>query len=164
METIKPFGAHRTRPSECGRPGSRLSPPAEPAVPAGGPDTPRRILVAEDDVLNRLLIVRLLEKLGHQVTVARNGREAVPLAAAEAFDLVFMDMLMPEMSGPEATRAIRRSECSTRSHLPIIALTASGDPGDRALCLAAGMDGYASKPLSSQELAATIRRFATTGG
>lgn len=173
METVESPGEPRARASKHALNYSRLRSPAASGTPGrasgetAGPGPVARtssasfkILVAEDDLLNRMLVVRLLEKLGHEVTAVRNGREAVELASTESFDLVFMDMLMPELNGPEAASAIRRLERVTRKHLPIIALTASGDPADRELCLAAGMDAYASKPLSSQELSAAIHRFA----
>ncbi len=114
-----------------------------------------RILLAEDNAVNQTLVVRLLEKWGHAVTVAGDGRAA--LAAVEkagfgGFDLVLMDVQMPELDGLEATTAIRAKEKASGGHLPIIAMTAHTMKGDRERCLAAGMDGYISKPVQAQEL------------
>jgi signal transduction histidine kinase/CheY-like chemotaxis protein len=110
------------------------------------------ILVAEDNAVNQRIIVRLLTKEGHQVTVAANGAEAVSRCLKERFDIVLMDVHMPEMDGLDATRAIRRAEASTSSHVPIIAMTACAMKGDREKCLEAGMDDYISKPPALQEL------------
>jgi two-component system sensor histidine kinase/response regulator len=117
-----------------------------------------RILVVEDNAVNQRLAVRLLEKQGHEVDVAANGREALAkLAAGPPFDLALMDVQMPEMDGLEATAAIRREEERTGRHLPILAMTAHALKGDRERCLAAGMDGYVSKPLHPEELYAGLR-------
>jgi two-component system sensor histidine kinase/response regulator len=118
-----------------------------------------RILVAEDNPINQKLASRMLEKRGYRVTLVSNGKEA--LAALEetnfqGHDLVIMDVQMPEMDGLEATAFVREKEKETGRHLPIIALTARAMKGDRELCLAAGMDGYISKPVRGQELIAAI--------
>lgn len=110
------------------------------------------ILLAEDNIVNQKLVVRLLEKHGHRVTVANNGREAVELATRENFDAILMDIQMPEMSGFEATQLIREQESGSGCHTPIIALTAHAMEGDREICLASGMDDYLSKPIKSQRL------------
>jgi len=118
-----------------------------------------RILLAEDNPVNQTLAIRLLEKRGHTVVVAGNGREALAIlakAAFSGFDLVLMDIQMPEMDGFEATAAIREKEKSSGKHLPIIALTAHAMKGDHERCLAAGMDGYVSKPIRAEELHAAI--------
>ena len=115
-----------------------------------------RILLAEDNPVNRMLTVRLLEKRGHRVTVAVDGREALDLLAKEAFDLVLMDIQMPQMDGFEATAAIREKERATGDHLPIIAITAHAMKGDRERCLEAGMDAYVSKPILIEEMFAAI--------
>ena len=107
-----------------------------------------RVLVAEDNAVNRQLVTVLLTKRGHTVVAARNGREAVSSASAEPFDLVLMDVQMPEMDGLEATRAIRSLEAVRGGHVPIIALTAHAMKGDSEKCLSAGMDGYLSKPVN----------------
>ncbi|HET8923308.1 MAG TPA: response regulator [Candidatus Acidoferrum sp.] len=111
-----------------------------------------RVLVAEDNAVNQRLIVRLLEKRGHRVVVAGNGREAVEAQEKEKFDLILMDMQMPEMDGFEATAVIREKEKNGREHVAIVALTAHAMKGDREKCLAAGMDGYLAKPIRHQEL------------
>ncbi len=124
-----------------------------------------RILVAEDNGVNQLLAARILEKRGHLVALAANGSEAVSLvekSGSSPFDLVLMDVQMPEMNGFEATRLIREKERSTDKHLPIIALTAHAMSGDRELCLAAGMDDYISKPIRAEDLFAAIARLGLT--
>jgi len=115
-----------------------------------------RILLAEDNVVNQKLARRLLEKQGHGVAIAGNGREAVEAIQKDAFDLVLMDVQMPEMDGFVATRTIRQSEAGTGRHLPIIAMTAHAMKGDEERCLEAGMDGYVSKPINAAELLAVI--------
>lgn len=113
---------------------------------------PLQILLVEDNAVNQLLALRLLEKAGHSVTVAWNGREAVTTATSGAFDLVLMDLQMPEMDGLEATAAIRQAEEGTRRRLPIVALTANALDGDRERCLQVGMDGYVTKPVRAPAL------------
>ncbi|MBV9122029.1 MAG: response regulator, partial [Planctomycetes bacterium] len=115
-----------------------------------------RILLAEDNVINQKLVVLLLRKQGHVVAVAGDGREALEVLEQQPFDLVLMDMQMPEMDGIEATAIIREKEKETGRHLPIIALTAHAMIGDRDSCLAAGMDGYVSKPFQEKELRQAI--------
>ena len=107
-------------------------------------------MLAEDNPINQKLAIRLLEKRGHSVREVLNGRDAVQVIEAESFDLVLMDIQMPEMNGFEATAAIREKEKSTGSAIPIIAMTANALKGDEELCLAAGMDGYVSKPIRTQ--------------
>jgi two-component system, sensor histidine kinase and response regulator len=111
-----------------------------------------RVLVAEDNIVNQRLIVRLLEKRGHSVQVAANGLEALQALTKARFDLVLMDMQMPGMGGIEATAAIRQSEIHSALRTPIVALTASAMPGDRDKCFAIGMDGYLTKPIRPLEL------------
>jgi PAS domain S-box-containing protein len=111
-----------------------------------------RVLLAEDNAVNRKVATRLLEKRGHQVVVTSNGKEALAALQKDTYDLVLMDVQMPEMDGLEATRTIRRLEQGTEFHQPIIALTAHAMMGDRERCLEAGMDGYLTKPLRAQEL------------
>ena len=110
------------------------------------------VLLAEDNAVNQKLAARLLEKHGHQVTVTANGREALAALDQENFDVVLMDVQMPEMDGFEATAAIRVREESTGRHLPIIAMTAHAMQGDQERCLAAGMDGYIAKPIKAQRI------------
>jgi PAS domain S-box-containing protein len=118
-----------------------------------------RILLAEDNVINRALATALLQKRGHSLVQAANGREAVEAAARETFDLIFMDVQMPEMDGLEATRRIREAEQATGRHTPIAAMTAHAMAGDRECCLAVGMDDYLSKPLQKDELLALLERI-----
>ena len=106
-----------------------------------------KVLLAEDNAVNQLLASRILESLDHHVTVVSNGREALSAAQAGRFDLIVMDVQMPEMDGFEATAAIRKLEKATGKHIPIIAMTAHAMKGDRERCLAASMDGYVSKPI-----------------
>ena len=113
---------------------------------------PLRILVAEDSPVNQKLATALLETQGHRVTVANNGKEALAALESERFDLVLMDVQMPEMDGLEATAAIRDQEKRTGVHIPIIAMTAHALKGDRERCLEAGMDEYIAKPIHAQEL------------
>ena len=118
-----------------------------------------QILLAEDNAVNQQLAVRLLGKRGHIVTVVPNGSEAVALAKKSRFDIVLMDVQMPEMDGLEATAVIRKEEESTGKHLPIIAMTAYAMEGDRERCLAAGMDGYIGKPIQAEDLIDAIENL-----
>ena len=119
---------------------------------ARDPTSVLRVLLAEDNPVNQLLASRLLEKRGHRVVVAANGREVLAALEKESYDLVLMDIQMPEMDGLEATAAIREKEKGSGIHQPVIALTAHAMKGDRERCLAGGMDGYLSKPIRLQEL------------
>jgi CheY-like chemotaxis protein len=128
-------------------------------VPAAGAGTARmlterfdRILLAEDNLVNQRLAVRMLEKRGHRVTIAANGREALEALEKNNFDLVIMDVQMPEMDGLEAVAGIRRKEMTTGGHQMGVALTAHAMKGDQERCLSAGMDGYLTKPIRPQEL------------
>ena len=118
------------------------------------------ILLAEDNAVNQLVATRLLEKRGHRVIVAANGREALAALEEGAFDLVFMDVQMPEMDGLEAVAAIRKKEQLSGKHQVVIALTAHAMKGDEQRCLAAGMDGYLTKPIRPQDLEAVLRDYA----
>jgi CheY-like chemotaxis protein len=106
------------------------------------------ILVAEDNVVNQKVLSHLLRKAGHSVEVTQDGREALAAHGERSFDLIMMDIQMPNMDGWEATRLIRKKERGTGDHIPIIALTAHALKGDRELCIDAGMDGYVTKPVS----------------
>jgi PAS domain S-box-containing protein len=120
----------------------------------------RRILLAEDNLINQKLAIRILEKRGHSIELVTNGRQAVTAFEREQFDLVLMDVQMPEMNGFEATNLIRQREQVTRTHTPILAMSAFAMKGDRERCLAAGMDEYISKPVRPHELLQIIERLA----
>jgi signal transduction histidine kinase/DNA-binding response OmpR family regulator len=139
-------------PSSPGKPAELL----EPDTIAGG--LRLRILVAEDNPVNRTVVVRLLEKRGHSVRVADNGRAALAAFEEEPFDIVLMDIQMPEMDGFEATELIRAREYILGAHIPIIAMTAHAMKGDEEKCLAAGMDGYVSKPIHPAKLFEAIEK------
>jgi len=115
-----------------------------------------RILVAEDNPVNQRVVVSMLEKMGHVPSIAPNGLEAIAMIETEIYDLVFMDVQMPEMDGLTATRQIREGEKLTGQHIPIIAMTAHAIKGDKERCLEAGMDAYISKPVSSLGIAEKI--------
>ena len=117
-----------------------------------------RVLVAEDNVVNQKVAMRMLEKLGLRVDVAANGREAVEMVKMLPYDLVFMDCHMPEMDGYEAVAAIRRRE-SGDSHTPVVAMTADAMEGYREQCLAAGMDDFITKPVKMDALVQTIKKW-----
>jgi two-component system sensor histidine kinase/response regulator len=133
-----------------------------------GRDARARVLLAEDNPINRRLVTALLEKRGHPVVTVDNGRSAVEaVMAAETagiapFEVVLMDLQMPELDGLEATAAIRNAELGTGRHIPIVALTAHAMKGDRERCLAAGMDAYLSKPIRTAELIALIDQLTGT--
>jgi two-component system sensor histidine kinase/response regulator len=122
----------------------------------GGAGSGLRILVAEDNLINRAVATGILEKAGHVLVHAANGREAVEAFSDGAFDLILMDVQMPEMDGFEATRRIRELEEATGGHIKIAAMTAHAMAGDRERCLAAGMDDYVSKPLRKEDLLRTV--------
>ena len=111
-----------------------------------------RVLVAEDNPVNRTVAHRLLSKRGHSVRVAVNGRDALAAFDEEAFDLILMDVEMPELDGFETTRLIRKREYPSGAHVPIVAMTAHAMKGDEEKCLAAGMDAYVSKPINPATL------------
>jgi CheY-like chemotaxis protein len=119
------------------------------------------ILVAEDNAVNQKLVARLLEKRGHSVEVVANGRKALGALNKRAYDLVLMDVQMPEMDGFEATREIRKREKETGLHTQIIALTAHAMKGDRERCLEAGMDAYLTKPIRAKELDDLLENYIT---
>jgi two-component system sensor histidine kinase/response regulator len=119
-----------------------------------------RLLLVEDNLVNQKLAHRLLEKMGHEVTLAVNGQEAVEAVQRKTFDVVLMDIQMPVMGGVEATQKIREWQAQTGVHIPIIAMTAHAMAGDEEKYLRAGMEGYVSKPVRSELLRAEIERFA----
>lgn len=117
-----------------------------------------KVLLAEDNLVNQRLAVRLLKKMGHQVVVAETGREALDALRTLNFDLILMDVQMPEMDGFEATREVRKREQGRQEHIPVIAMTAHAMNGDRESCLNAGMDDYVAKPINREELRQAIER------
>jgi CheY-like chemotaxis protein len=112
------------------------------------------------NAVNQRLILRLLERRGHQVTLAQTGVEAVAACQGTSFDIVFMDLQMPEMGGLDATAAIRQREQATGGHVSIVAMTAHAMKGDRERCLESGMDGYLAKPVKTSELDAVLSTVA----
>lgn len=120
-----------------------------------------RILVADDNLVNRKVVHKMLEKKGHEVISVEDGREALDTTENRMVDLILMDVQMPVMNGLEATAAIRKREENSRTHTPIIALTAHAMKGDREKCLESGMDDYISKPINPKELFATMDRVIT---
>ena len=143
--------------------------PATPGLPfaslttataaAGAAIGTYEILVAEDNLVNQKLALRLLEKRGHTVTVAKNGMEVLALLELRSFDLILMDVQMPVLDGVEAALEIRRHEQTTGLHIPIFAVTANAMKGDRERYLASGMDGYLAKPISPARLDALLAQF-----
>ena len=132
--------------------------PERPDPSAGRQLSGLSILLAEDNAVNRQLALRLLQKQGHQVTCAADGAEVLVLLESSVFDLVLMDVEMPNLNGIQASEAIREREKETGAHIPIIAMTAHVMKGDEQRCLAAGMDAYLSKPIRPSDLANTIRK------
>jgi signal transduction histidine kinase/CheY-like chemotaxis protein len=146
----------RAEPHVAGRPAHGAAPQDAKSSRA------LRILVAEDNRVNQALCEKLLKRCGHEVIIANNGREAVNHHASSQFDVILMDIQMPEMGGFEATERIRKREAKSGGHIPIVALTAHAMVGDRERCLANGMDAYLSKPLARDELMRTLE--AVTSG
>jgi CheY-like chemotaxis protein len=149
METVRNALANRN---------ARDQQPAAPAVTPVRAATALRVLVAEDNTVNQKLTQHLLTRRGHNPVIVGNGRAAVDALNREAFDLVLMDLQMPEMDGFEATAAIRARERTTGTRVGIVALTAHAMEGDRQRCLDADMDGYVSKPIKAVELFEVIDR------
>ena len=144
------------------------APDVDPVGPqrSSAPIRPLRILAAEDNLINQTLVMRLLQRVGHHVDCAETGLEALRALDLEPYDLVLMDLQMPELDGIEATRRIREREATAgrsgpqqASHIPIIALTAHAMKGDREACLAAGMDDYLTKPINLSDILAAIERL-----
>jgi CheY-like chemotaxis protein len=159
---VKPVGQHALLDAIRRAIGSRVSAEKAPVAPDVTPMRAARrlrVLVAEDNPVNQKLAQHLLERRGHTPIVVTNGREAVTAASGDRFDLILMDLQMPEMDGFEATSLIRTHERETRiARVPIIALTAHAMQGDRQRCLDAEMDGYVAKPIKPVELFEVIDR------
>jgi len=128
-----------------------------PDISKSGPKL--NILVAEDQPINQRIIVQLLGKRGWEVTTANNGLEAMHKAHAQSFDLILMDVMMPEMDGFESTRLIRQDADGKNFRTPIIALTANAMKGDKEQCIAAGMNDYISKPINPEEVFQTLEKY-----
>ena len=145
------------QPTITNQPAVKLTqqPKSQPSEPYSG----AHILLAEDNTVNQKLAIRLLERFGYKVTLAENGLQAVAAAEKQQFDLVLMDVQMPEMGGFEATAIIRDRELLQNRHTPIIAMTAHALQGDREKCLEARMDDYLSKPIRADQLKAMIEKF-----
>jgi signal transduction histidine kinase/CheY-like chemotaxis protein len=131
-------------------------------MPTDLPERRLRVLLAEDNVVNQRLAAGLLARRGHKITIAGNGRLALEELEKQKFDIILMDVQMPEMGGFEATGAIRAQELSTGGHMPIVAMTAHAMKGDRERCLEAGMDEYVTKPLDPRSLCTIVERVAVT--
>jgi CheY-like chemotaxis protein/HPt (histidine-containing phosphotransfer) domain-containing protein len=144
-------------PRVAGEPGETRAARSTAATPT---TRALRILLAEDYLINQKVAVNLLRCVGHETTVAGNGREALKAFEAGAFDLILMDLQMPEMDGFEAVAAIRAAEARTGSHIAIVALTAHAMKGDREKCLDCGFDGYLSKPIRTPDLIQALKDFA----
>ena len=143
--------------SQIARPRMPVASPGLTSAHGAGPAL--RILLAEDNPVNQKVTVRVLERKGHIVVVAPNGREAVTFASQQRFDLILMDIQMPEMDGYEATAAIREMERTTGVHTPIVAMTGHAMKSDQERCLAAGMDDYISKPIHMNDLIQKVEQF-----
>jgi CheY-like chemotaxis protein len=161
FEWLGPGLPIRVNPSDSPQadPHAAYSPPEEVPVNAA-----LRVLVVEDNPVNQMLATRVLQKKGHSVVVAGNGRQALEALAGQKFDVVLMDVNMPEMDGLAATAAIRAREEGTGRRVPIVALTAQALAGDRERCLAAGMDAYLSKPVRGAQLLRAVAEAACQPG
>jgi CheY-like chemotaxis protein len=135
-------------------------PPAESCQSLATPSRSLNVLLAEDNMVNQKVATLMLRSAGCTVVIAGDGREALSLWGEQDFDLIFMDIEMPELGGIETTKAIREQEKDTGKHVPIIAMTAHAITGDKELFLSEGMDGYLSKPVNRQALYETIDKFA----
>ena len=143
-----------------------MAPNAAAARPVvdDSPLPPAHVLLAEDNIVNQKIAERMLERLGMRVTVADNGRQALTLLRSESFDLVFMDVQMPEMDGLEAARALRADPAARNAKIPIVALTANALKGDDQVCFDAGMSDYLTKPISADRLRVALRKWLAQGG
>ncbi|RYE84958.1 MAG: response regulator [Myxococcales bacterium] len=137
---------------------SWVPPPPAPSSPVAEPLRPLRVLLVEDNPVNQIVASKMLERGGHRVWLASDGRAALDHLARDVFDLVLMDVQMPEMDGLEATRQLRELERATGRRTPVIALTARAAAADRAEALAAGVDAYLVKPFRAAELQGAMRQ------
>jgi len=157
---IKPVRQAQLRQAVAAATGPRGETGARPAAVAGvsaaGDSERLRVLVAEDNAVNQKLARAMLTRLGHASVLASDGREAIAEWTTGGFDVIFMDVQMPDLDGFDATREIRRLEAGTGVRVPIVAMTAHAMPGDRERCLAAGMDDYVTKPISLAEIARVL--------
>jgi len=156
--------ARPERPDGIDRAASSRRPLPAAMMAADLPERRLRVLIAEDNVVNQRLAASLLERRGHKVAIASNGREVIDALDRSAFDVVLMDVQMPVMGGFDATAAIRRREAAGGRRIPIIAMTARAMSSDRERCLAAGMDEYLTKPLDSRRLCALVEHMANGHG
>jgi signal transduction histidine kinase/DNA-binding response OmpR family regulator len=163
IKPIKPSALLNAIRSALGaRPVEEPIMPIIPIISSGlqiRPPKSLRVLIAEDNPVNQMLAVRLLQRHGHSTVIAANGRKALATLEQQEFDLVLMDVQMPEMNGFEATAAIRQEEETTGRHIPIIAMTAHAMKGDEERCLTAGMDAYVSKPITPDELFRAVAKI-----
>jgi len=174
-QLVRLMGGHIWHDGEAGQAGRfyftlRFQVPAGSAAAASAINTGRlsveaikglRVLLAEDNRVNQVITSRLLEKQGLFVLVANNGREAIEILSREPVDLILMDVQMPEMDGFEATRRLRENEKQSGKHIPVLAMTAHSAPSYREKCLSAGMDGYLTKPVQSNQLYDAIKELLT---
>jgi len=158
LNTLATSWSRKLRSAEAARPRALPIPPSRSLSEGALGDHSLRVLVAEDNVVNQKVAVRMLERLGLRPDVAANGREAVEMCAALRYDLIFMDCHMPEMDGYAATVEIRRQTGDTR-RVPIVAMTAEAMEGCRENCLACGMDDYIAKPVRPEDLMDALRRW-----
>jgi CheY-like chemotaxis protein len=133
------------------------SAPPQPA-PTKVPTRSERLLIAEDNAVNQKVALRMLSKLGYRADIAANGLEVLDAVRRQPYDVILMDVQMPEMDGLEASRQLRAMFPARSARPWIIALTANAMQGDRELCVAAGMDSYMSKPFKTEDLAAAVER------
>jgi hypothetical protein len=161
--TVATVAAEPVAPPQAQAPAKPSLRVAAPAHASHQAEKPLSILLAEDNTVNQRLAQRMIEKMGHSVLVVENGRKAVDAALRQTFDLILMDLQMPEMDGFEATACIRDAESQAQragQHTPIVAVTAHAMAGDREQCLRAGMDHYISKPISFDALRTLVEQCA----
>jgi CheY-like chemotaxis protein len=144
--------------------GAAPRPGAAPPQRSGRTHLGLRVLLAEDNLVNQQVALQMLARLGCRATAVEDGAQAIAAVGSDEYDVVLMDVQMPNMDGLEATALVRKGEEGTGRHLPILAMTAHAREGDRQRCLAAGMDGYVSKPVKMDELARALAPWARAPG